>query len=113
MAAIKASLDLFNEVGMDALRQKSVQLTSYLEYLINNLDHPDVEIISPKDPAQRGCQLSIRVKNADQTLHKRLTENHVITDWREPGVIRCAPVPFYNSFEDVFGMVAILKTLLD
>ena len=113
MAAIKASLDLFNEVGMDALRQKSVQLTAYLEYLINNLDHPDVEIISPKDPAQRGCQLSIRVKNADQTLHKRLTENHVITDWREPGVIRCAPVPFYNSFEDVFGMVAILKTLLD
>ena len=113
MAAIKASLDLFNEVGMDALRQKSVQLTAYLEYLINNLDHPDVEIISPKDPAQRGCQLSIRVKNADQTLHKRLTENHVITDWREPGVIRCAPVPLYNSFEDVFGMVAILKILLD
>ena len=113
MAAIKASLDLFNEVGMDALRQKSVQLTAYLEYLINNLDHPDVEIISPKDPAQRGCQLSIRVKNADQTLHKRLTENHIITDWREPGVIRCAPVPLYNSFEDVFGMVAILKTLLD
>ena len=113
MAAIKASLDLFNEVGMDALRQKSVQLTAYLEYLINNLDHPDVEIISPRDPAQRGCQLSIRVKNADQTLHKRLTENHVITDWREPGVIRCAPVPLYNSFEDIFGMVAILKKLLD
>lgn len=113
MAAIKASLDLFNEVGMDVLRQKSVQLTAYLEYLINNLDHPDVEIISPKDPAQRGCQLSIRVKNTDQTLHKKLTENQVITDWREPGVIRCAPVPFYNSFEDVFGMVAILKTLLD
>ena len=113
MAAIKASLDLFNEVGMDALRQKSVQLTAYLEYLINYLEHPDVEIISPKDPAQRGCQLSIRVKNTDQTLHKKLTENHVITDWREPGVIRCAPVPFYNSFEDVFGMVAILKTLLD
>jgi kynureninase len=113
MAAIKASLDFFNEVGMDALRQKSVQLTAYLEYLINNFDHPDVEIISPKDPAQRGCQLSIRVKNTDQTLHKRLTENRIITDWREPGVIRCAPVPFYNSFEDVFGMVAILKTLLD
>lgn len=113
MAAIKASLDLFNEVGMDTLRQKSIQLTAYLEYLINNLEHPDVEIISPKDPAQRGCQLSIRVKNVDQTLHKRLTENHVITDWRAPGVIRCAPVPFYNSFEDVFGMVAILKTLLN
>ena len=113
MAAIKASLDLFNEVGMDALRQKSVQLTAYLEYLINNLDNPNVEIISPKDPAQRGCQLSIRVKNADKILHKRLTDKRVITDWREPGVIRCAPVPFYNSFEDIFSMVSILKTLLD
>jgi len=112
MAAIKASLDLFNEVGMDALRQKSIQLTSYLEYLINNLNNPKVEIISPKDPMQRGCQLSIRIKNTDKTLHEKLTKNNVITDWREPGVIRCAPAPFYNSFEDVFRMITILKTLL-
>ena len=112
MAAIKASFDLFNEVGMEALREKSIQLTGYLEYLINKLNNPDVEIITPKDPNQRGCQLSIRVKNTDKTLHKKLTEKYVITDWREPDVIRCAPVPFYNSFEDVYRMVKILKTLL-
>jgi kynureninase len=112
MAAIKASLDLFNEVGMEALREKSIQLTGYLEYLINELNNPDIEIITPKDPNQRGCQLSIRVKNTGKTLHKKLTEKHVITDWREPDVIRCAPVPFYNSFEDVYRMVKILKTLL-
>ena len=112
MAAIKASLDLFNEVGMEALREKSIQLTGYLEHLINELNNPDIEVITPKDPNQRGCQLSIRVKNTDKTLHKKLTEMHVITDWREPDVIRCAPVPFYNSFEDVYRMVKILKTLL-
>ena len=112
MAAIKASLDLFNEVGMEALREKSIQLTGYMEYLINELNNPDIEIITPKDPNQRGCQLSIRVKNTDKTLHNKLTEKNVITDWREPDVIRCAPVPFYNSFEDVYRMVKILKTLL-
>lgn len=112
MAAIKSSLDLFNEVGMNALRQKSIQLTSYLEYLINGLNHHDIKIITPSDPHQRGCQLSIQVKNADKNLHKKLTDQHVITDWREPDVIRCAPVPFYNSYEDVFRMVEILKTLL-
>lgn len=112
MAAIKASLDLFNEVGMTALRQKSLKLTAYLEFLINELNHPHINIITPSNPNERGCQLSIQVKNADKTLHKQLIENHVITDWREPDVIRCAPVPFYNSFEDVFGMVEILKNLL-
>lgn len=112
MAAIKASLELFNEVGMTALREKSLKLTAYLEYLINSLNNPHIQIITPKDPNQRGCQLSIQVKNANKNLHKKLTENHVITDWREPDVIRCAPVPFYNSFEDVFRMVEILNALL-
>ena len=112
MAAIKSSLDLFNEVGMNALRQKSIKLTSYLEYLISGLNHQDIKIITPSDPNQRGCQLSIQVKNANKNLHKKLTDQHVITDWREPDVIRCAPVPFYNSYEEVFRMVEILKPLL-
>ncbi len=112
MAAIKASLELFSEVGMTALRQKSVKLTAYLEFLINELNHPQINIITPKDPNRRGCQLSIQVNNADRSLHRQLTENHVITDWREPDVIRCAPVPFYNSFDDIYKMVEILKTLL-
>ena len=112
MAAIKAALDLFNEVGMNKLREKSIKLTGYLEFLIKGLNHAQIEIITPSDSNQRGCQLSIQVKNANKDLHKKLTEQHVITDWREPDVIRCAPVPFYNSFEDVFRMVEILKTLL-
>jgi len=113
MAAIKASLELFSEVGMAALRKKSIQLTGYLEYLILELQNEHISIITPKDPKQRGCQLSIQVRNADKSLHTKLSEAHVITDWRTPDVIRCAPVPFYNSFEEVFKMVETLKIVLD
>jgi kynureninase len=112
MAAIKASLDMFAEVGMDALREKSEKLTGYFEYLINEIDTDRIKIITPSNPKERGCQLSIQVKNADKSLHQKLTDNNIITDWREPDVIRCAPVPMYNSFEDVFRMVEILKRLL-
>ncbi|WP_159950620.1 kynureninase [Polaribacter septentrionalilitoris] len=112
MAPILASLDLFEEVGMDALREKSEKLTGYFEFLINEIGSDDIKIITPKKPKERGCQLSIQVKNADKSLHKKLMENHVITDWREPDVIRCAPVPMYNSFEDVYQMVEILKKYL-
>ena len=112
MAAIKASLDLFDEVGMDALREKSEKLTGYFEYLIGEIDSDDIKIITPHNAHERGCQLSIQVKNADKSLHKKLTENNIITDWREPNVIRCAPVPMYTSFEDVYRMVFILKGLL-
>ena len=112
MAAIKASLDMFGAVGMDALRKKSEKLTGYFEYLINEIGSDSIRIITPSNPKERGCQLSIQVKNADKTLHAKLTENNIITDWREPDVIRCAPVPMYNSFEDVFRMVTVLKTLL-
>ncbi|MDO6599621.1 kynureninase [Tenacibaculum sp. 1_MG-2023] len=112
MAAIKASLDMFAEVGMVALREKSEKLTGYFEFLINEIGLHDIKIITPSNPKERGCQLSIQVKNADKSLHKKLTENNIITDWREPDVIRCAPTPMYNSFEDVYRMVSILQTLL-
>ena len=112
MAAIKASADLFNEVGMDKLIEKSKKLTGYFEFLINELNNSDIKIITPSNPDERGCQLSIQVKNADRALHNKLTEAGVISDWREPDVIRCAPVPLYNSFEDVFNMVEKLKELL-
>ncbi|MBA6156472.1 kynureninase [Tenacibaculum sp. S7007] len=112
MAAIKASLDMFDKVGMEALRGKSEKLTGYFEFLINEIDTDRIKIITPSNPKERGCQLSIQVKNADKSLHHKLTENNIITDWREPDVIRCAPVPMYNSFEDVFRMVEILKGLL-
>ncbi|MDP5091789.1 MAG: kynureninase, partial [Polaribacter sp.] len=113
MAAIKASLDLFDEIGMDALREKSKKLTGFFEFLIDEMGSEDIKIITPKNPEERGCQLSIQVKNADKSLHHKLTEHHVITDWREPDVIRCAPMPMYTSFEDVFQMVEILKELLN
>ena len=112
MAAIKASLDMFNEVGMEALREKSEKLTGYFEFLINKINSDSIRIISPTNPKERGCQLSVQVKNADKALHKKLTDNHIITDWREPDVIRCAPVPMYNSFEDVYRMVEKLKELV-
>jgi kynureninase len=113
MAAIKASLALFSEVGMPSLIKKSKKLTGYLEYLILKLNNNNISIITPKDTEQRGCQLSIKVKNANKSLHDKLTEENIITDWRNPDVIRCAPVPFYNSFEDVFKMVEQLKNILN
>jgi kynureninase len=113
MAAIRASLDMFNEVGMDALREKSLKLTGYFEFLINELKNDKIKIITPSNPKERGCQLSIQVKDADKGLHKKLMDAHIITDWREPCVIRCAPAPFYNSFEDVYCMVEKLKEILN
>ncbi|MBT8324846.1 MAG: kynureninase [Winogradskyella sp.] len=112
MAAIKASLDVFTEAGMEKLLAKSRQLTAYLEYLINELNNPKIKIITPTDASQRGCQLSIQVKDADKGLHQKLTEAGVISDWREPDVIRCAPVPLYNTYNDAYQLVNRLKSLL-
>ncbi|MFL1012969.1 kynureninase [Flavisericum labens] len=113
MAAIKASLDLFNEVGIEKLSKKSKQLTGYFEFLLEELNEDSIKIITPSNPDERGCQLSIQVKNADKTLHDKLIEAGVISDWREPDVIRCAPTPFYNSFEDVYRLVEKLKNILN
>ena len=112
MAAIKASLDMFNEVGMEQLTKKSKKLTGYFEFLLKELGEDVIRIITPENPDERGCQLSIQVLNADKNLHDKLTEAGVISDWREPDVIRCAPVPLYNSFEDVFLMVEKMKVIL-
>ncbi len=112
MAAIRASLDVVKEAGFKNMIAKSKELTGYFEFLINELNHSDIKIITPSNPEERGCQLSIQVKNADKKLYDKLTEAGVITDWREPDVIRCAPVPLYNSFEDVYKMVDRLKKLL-
>ncbi len=112
MAAIRASLDVFAEAGMDKLRKKSIMLTGFLEYLIDGLLDERIHIITPQNPEERGCQLSIQVKNADKGLYKKLTNAGVISDWREPDVIRVAPVPLYNSFEDVFIFTERLKNIL-
>lgn len=112
MAAIRASLDIFNEVGMDKLISKAKKLTGYLEFLLNNIKTNKINIITPKEEQSRGCQLSIQVKDADKNLHTKLTEAGVISDWREPDVIRIAPIPLYNSFKEVYNFVEILKSLI-
>ncbi len=113
MAAIKASLDMFEDVGIKKLIEKSKKLTGYFEFLLKQLGEDTIKIITPSHPNERGCQLSIQVKNADKSLHNKLTEMGVISDWREPDVIRCAPVPLYNSFEDVYNLVKKLKRILN
>lgn len=113
MAAVRASLDMFNKVGMKKLTDKSKRLTGYLEFLLKELGEDTIRIITPNNPDKRGCQLSIQVKNADKSLHHKLTKAGVISDWREPDVIRCAPVPFYNTFLDVFNLVEKLKIALN
>jgi len=106
LAAIRASLSIFDEVGMDKLVEKSKKLTDYLVFLLNSIESDRIEIITPEE---RGCQLSIRVKNGDKKLFDSITVKGVIADWREPDVIRVAPIPLYNSFQDVFKFYTILE----
>ena len=104
MALHRVSLDIVERAGgMAALRQKSERLTGYLEAQLNELQLSDskLEIITPADPAQRGCQLSLLVRERGRELFDFLAGRGIITDWREPNVIRLAPVPLYNSFADV------------
>jgi kynureninase len=113
MAAIWSSLKIFEEAGISNLRKKAVKLTGYLEYLVMDLDNERIDIITPSESNRRGSQLSIRVKDADKSLYNKITEAGVIADWREPDVIRIAPTALYNSYEDVFDFVKILKTALN
>lgn len=112
MAAIRASLDTFAEAGFENLRKKSIKLTGYLEFLLDEMNNPAINVITPRNPEERGCQLSIQVKAADKSLHTKLTEAGIISDWREPDVIRIAPAPLYNSFEDVYRFSEKLKEVL-
>lgn len=113
MACLRASFELFDEAGMDNLRLKSMQLGNVLFNLIDEMDHPKLKIITPRSEAERGCQISIQLKDADKTIFNKITEAGVIADWREPDVIRLAPVPLYNSFTDIFDFIQILKQALN
>lgn len=131
MAAHKASLDIFDEAGMDALTAKSRLLTGYLQFVIEEINktgdrrpkteeinktgdrrpktgEKKLEIITPKTEKERGCQLSIIAHGFGKNLFEKLTAGGVISDWREPNVIRLAPVPLYNSFEDIYRFGQIL-----
>jgi kynureninase len=110
-AAHLASLEIHDEAGMEALRAKSLNLTGYLEFLMNQLSGEDqlFEILTPSNPEERGCQLSIFFHKDGRRLFEALSAAGVIADWREPNVIRVAPVPLYNTFEDVYQFVDILR----
>jgi kynureninase len=113
-APLIASLALFQEAGIERLRKKSIELTGYLEFLLDRLGAA-VQLITPREPAGRGCQLSFRVVGAGRgaKVFRWLTANGVACDWREPDVIRASPVPSYNSFEDVFRFAEKLKQALE
>jgi kynureninase len=113
MAAIRASLDIFAEAGMTRLRAKSEKLTAYLEYLISHRKTDAIKIITPSEPNQRGCQLSFQMQHPDKRLFEYLSKKGVIADWREPDVIRIAPVPLYNSYQDLWHFADILLEGID
>jgi len=109
-----AALEMFSQAGMKRLRKKSMMLTGYLEYLLKEVDASEryYTIITPADPASRGCQLSVLMKRNGKSVYRKLLAAGVMADWREPDVIRLAPVPLYNSFEDVFRFAKIFRQIL-
>ena len=116
VACCRASFDVFDKVSMETLRGKSVLLTGYLEILLKHYfpkgkSSPHVDIITPSDFRQRGCQLSLKFSGSLSEVHKKLEEEGVVCDVRQPHVVRIAPVPLYNSFSDVFRFVEILRKI--
>ncbi|MBN8702257.1 MAG: kynureninase [Bacteroidetes bacterium] len=120
MAAHKAALDIFTEVGMNALISKSRRLSDYLWFVIEDINSDlqkthskfSLEIITPKSHQEKGCQVSVVAHGKGKKLYEQLLSHGVVPDWREPNVIRLAPVPLYNNFEDVFLFGKVLKHLL-
>lgn len=113
-AAHLAALEIFEEAGMKNLRRKSEQLTGFLEFILNAIDpeHEFYTILTPKNPKERGCQLSIYMKKNGRRVFDRISSRGVVADWREPDVIRLAPVPLYNTFEEVFRFGEIFAKAL-
>jgi kynureninase len=114
LAAHQASLDIFEEAGIAAIRKKSIELTGYLEYLIEQIsgDSGVLEIITPKNPEERGCQLSLLMHKGGKAVFDTWYGQGVVGDWRNPNVIRLAPAPLYTRFEDVYQFGSILKESL-
>lgn len=109
LAPYLASLELFEEVGMNSLIEKRKKIVSYLEYILHEIDNEVDSTFEIITPAERGCQLSVLLHGEGRSLFDYLMDNGVITDWREPNVIRLAPAPFYCSFEDMYNFGQILK----
>jgi len=107
MASHYASLMVFEEAGIEAIRNKSLAMTAYLEKLISSFDF--IKIITPSDSSQRGCQLSLFFERNGKEIFQYIQKNGVIADWREPNVIRIAPAPLYNTFGEIFEFYQIIK----
>jgi kynureninase len=105
LAVLRASMDIFEEAGMERLRAKSVPLTSYLEFLLSRARSPSFSIITPHENERRGAQLSIRIRRNGRALCEQMAAKGIVGDWREPDTFRVAPVPLYNSYQDVFQFV--------
>jgi len=101
MTALKASLDIFDEAGIHAVREKSKILTGYLRWLLERTPTDRFQVITPAAPEQHGCQLSILVRDEPQALHRALVAQEMVCDFREPNIIRIAPAPLYNTFNEI------------
>lgn len=116
MAAHRAALNIFDEAGMPALRRKSKLLSGYLFWLLHEVQKNKTAsaftVITPARAAERGCQVSIRLTRKGKDVFRSLSERGVVADWREPDVIRVAPVPLYNSFTDVYRFVELFQAAL-
>lgn len=116
MAAHKASLDIFEEAGMEKLHKKRKQLAAYLHYILADINSSKsekvIEVITPGNEEERGCQVSMLMLKNGRQIFDELTKQGVIADWREPNVIRVAPVPLYNSFEDIYRFGEIISSIL-
>ena len=111
MAALLSSIELFDQVGMSRLREKSTHLTSYLEHLIKSLDTKKIKIITPSDKMSRGAQLSLLIDSNESDIKDFFKKKNIICDFRKPNVIRAAPCPMYNSFMDIFNFVEAIKDI--
>ena len=102
LAPLRASLGIFDEAGMQALRQKSLGLTGYLESWIDAVGDERVSVLTPRDPGSRGCQISLQIREGSREFFASLQQQGIVGDYREPDAIRVAPVPLYNTFQDVW-----------
>ena len=105
-------MDIFDEAGIDRLRRKSVSLTGYLEFLLDRSSSEHFEILTPRDSERRGAQFSVRIKSGGRSICDRLIEEGVICDWREPDILRVAPVPLYNSYQDVYQFAQRFREMI-
>ena len=112
MTPLLASIDQFERAGMPALRRKSEQLTGYLEAWIERVGRGRIEILTPRDPISRGCQLSLLIREGARELFDRIRERGILPDFRQPDVIRLAPVPLYNTFHEVWRVGTALEALV-